>query len=302
MRRLFPLFGLFVLASPAAAQGPNPKPPVYGVHYFFERMVAERTVDDAHDKGIIRLVSYVYRPLINPSGEVVVVLHGSTGGMVIAPAETYLGAAPSIGFFIERGYTVVVPMRRGRGESSGHYVEECAYQAGKCSLADYRELTTSGLADALASTETVIDQIVLRRLRPKQGKFVLWGSSRGGLLALRYAAAHPETVRGVVAVSTGWLSLTDKWPAEENRLRMMLQRSLLAQAGKLYRGPTLWVHADADPFYPEAVTRQFFEAYTAAGGAGRYVQVRNHKLQTAHVPPVELWQAEADKFLAALPR
>jgi pimeloyl-ACP methyl ester carboxylesterase len=302
MRRLFLLLALFVLVSSAAAQGPNPKPPVHGVHYSFERMVAERTVDDAHDRGIIRLVSYVYRPLIKPSGEVVVVLHGSTGGMVIAPAETYLGAAPSIGFFIERGYTVVVPMRRGRAESSGHYVEECAYQAGKCSLADYRELTASGLTDALASTEAVINQVVLKRLQPKQGRLVLWGSSRGGLLALRYAAAHPETVRGVVAVSMGWLSMTDKWPAEENRLRMSLQTSLLAEAGKLYKGPTLWVHADADPFYPEALTRQFFEAYTAAGGSGRYVQVRNHKLPTGHVPPVELWQADADKFLGALPQ
>ena len=232
MRRLFLLLALFVLVSSAAAQGPNPNPPVYGVHYSFDRMVAERTVDDAHDKGVIRLVSYVYPPLIKPSGEVVVVLHGSTGGIVIAPAETNLGAAPSIGFFIERGYSVVVPMRRGRAESSGHYIEECAYQAGKCSLADYRELTASGLADALASTKAVINQVVLKHLKPKQGKFVLWGSSRGGLLALRYAAAHPETVRGAVAVSPGWLSMTGKWPAEENRLRMRLQTSLPARAGR----------------------------------------------------------------------
>ena len=43
-------------------------------------------------------------------------------------------------------------------------------------------------------------------------------------------AAHPETVRGAVAVSPGWLSMTGKWPAEENRLRMRLQTSLLAEA------------------------------------------------------------------------
>ena len=45
-------------------------------------------------------------------------------------------------------------------------------------------------------------------------------------------AAHPETVRGAVAVSPGWLSMTGKWPAEENRLRMRLQTSLPARAGR----------------------------------------------------------------------
>ena len=118
MRHWVPLL-CFVLVSPVSAQGPNPKPPVYGVHYSFERMVAERAVDDAQDKGTIRLVSYVYRPLIKPSGKVVVVLYGSTGGMAISPAEPNLGPGPSTWFFIERGYTVVVPMRRGRAESGG---------------------------------------------------------------------------------------------------------------------------------------------------------------------------------------
>lgn len=302
MRSLFSILALCLLSGASAAQGPNPKPPVHGVHYSFERMVAERTVDDAFDKGAIQLVSYVYRPMIRPSRDVVVVLHGSTGGMVISPAEVNLGSGPPIGFFIERGYTIVVPMRRGRAESSGHYVEECAYQAGKCSLADYRELTASGIADAVASTEAVVDQIVMKRLQPKQGRFLLWGSSRGGLLALRYAAAHPERVRGVVAVSPGWLSMTDKWPEEENRLRLMLQTSLLAEAGKLYKGPTLWIYGDADPFYPEVLTRQLFEAYKTAGGAGRYVQVRNHKLPTGHVPPVDVWQSDAHNFLAELPQ
>ena len=116
MRGLFLLL-LLLSTAPAAAQGPNPKPPVFGVHYSFERMVAERKVDDAYDQGTIQLVSYVYRPLIKPTGEVVVILHGSTGGMAIDPAEPNLGSAPAIGFFMERGYTVIIPMRRGRAES-----------------------------------------------------------------------------------------------------------------------------------------------------------------------------------------
>jgi pimeloyl-ACP methyl ester carboxylesterase len=291
---------LFFAASSAIAQGPNPKPPIYGVHYSFERMIAERTVNDAHDKGTIRLVSYVYRPLLKDSGQVVVVLHGSTGGMVIAPGEANLGPGPSVGFLIERGFTVVIPLRRGRSESSGQYVEECAFQAGKCSLAGYRELTRKGLADALASTEAVIEQVVMPYLKPKNGKFLLWGSSRGGVIALRYAAEHPQQVRGVVAVSPGWLSMTDKWPADENRERLTLQNSLMTDAAR-YKGQTLWVYADGDPFYPEALTRQLFASFSLAGGRGRYIQVKNHHLPNAHVPTESLWRADADSFLASLP-
>ena len=36
---------------------------VFGRDYTFERMEASRVVDDAQDKGTIRLVTYVYRPL-----------------------------------------------------------------------------------------------------------------------------------------------------------------------------------------------------------------------------------------------
>ena len=48
-----------------------------------------------------------------------------------------------------RGYTVVQPTRRGLGESTGTFVEECAYIAGKCSLAEYRARAEPGLTEAI---------------------------------------------------------------------------------------------------------------------------------------------------------
>jgi len=301
MKRLLAFLAALLSGAPGLGQGPNPQPPIYGVHYKFEKMVAERVVDDARDKGKIRLVSLVYRPVQNDRQDVVVVLHGSTGGMAIAPEEPNLGPGPSLWFLLQRGFTVVIPMRRGRGESSGHYIEECPYQAGQCSLAEYRQLTAAGLADALASTEAVIDQVVIPRLKPRSGRILLWGSSRGGVLALHYAATHPKVVRGVVAVSPGWLSMVEKWPAEENRLRLALQEGLFRSAGLAYRGPALLVYADRDAFYPESLTRELFKAFEQAGGRGQYLQVRDHPLANGHVPPVDLWQPQVEQFLQLLP-
>jgi alpha-beta hydrolase superfamily lysophospholipase len=118
---------LFVvgLAGPAAGQALNPEF-VHGRDYTFERMTANRKVNDTKDKGTIRLVTYVYRPLKNDRHEVVLFSHGSTAGLARSPKEALdAPPAPVIRFFVSRGYTLVAPMRRGRGESSGTYVEEC---------------------------------------------------------------------------------------------------------------------------------------------------------------------------------
>ena len=295
------LLAALLWSIPAHSQGPNPQPPVYGVHYSFEKMTAVRQVRDQHDRGKVRLVSYVFRPLKNDRREVVVDLHGSLGGLAVAPGEPVLALSrPKLNLLLERGYTLVVPMRRGFGESDGRYVEECAFQAGKCSLADYRGLMPSGLTDALASTEAVIRQVVFGKLKPRSGKVILWGGSRGGLLALHYAAAHPDQVRGVVAVSPGWLSLSDKWPKGEVDQRLSLQKQIMARAGSGFRGPTLWIYAARDAHYVEPLTRQLFEAFKTAGGQGRYFYLAEHALPSGHVPPVELWKGEAERFLQQL--
>ena len=298
MRGRLVFFAALLWSGRALSQGPDPQPPIYGVHYSFEKMTAVRQVRDQYDNGKIRLVSYIFRPLRNDRREVVVDLHGSLGGMAVAPGELVLQVnRPKLNLLLERGYTVVVPMRRGLGESDGRFVEECAYHAGKCSLADYRLLMPSGLNDALDSTAAVMRQVVFGKLKPRSGKVILWGGSRGGLLALHYAATYPDQVRGVVAVSPGWLSLSEKWPSQEVEERLNAQKQVLGRAGSGYRGPTLWIYAARDPFYAEPLTRQLFGSFTGAGGQGQYFFIPEHTLQSGHVPPVDLWKGEAERFL-----
>ncbi len=277
-------------------QVPAPESPVNGVDYRFKRMVTRRLVNDEADSARIKLVSYVYQPLQDNRGDVVIVLHGSTGGMASSPNEPLNVRGFPIDFLLDRGLTVVVPLRRGRAESTGTYVEECPYWPGRCSLADNRLLAEPGLADALASTNAVLDD-VLEKLNPRDGKVVLWGLSRGGFLALDFAASRPAQVHGVVAVSAGWLSIADEWPADENAARLQFHQTLLADAGSRFPGPTLWVYADRDPFYPDSITRQFFSAYKSGGGAGRYLFIADHPSGSGHTPGLNLWEADAVRFL-----
>lgn len=280
----------------AHPQAPEPQAPVNGVDYRFKRMVTKRYVDDGVDQGWIKLVSYVYEPLHGGRGDVAIVLHGSTGGMATSPKEPLNLRGFPIDFLLARGLTVVVPLRRGRAESTGTYVEECPYHPGSCSLADSRRMTETALSDALTSADAVFDD-VFSKLAPRGGKVVLWGLSRGGFLALDFAATRPAQVHGVIAVSAGWLSVAEEWPAAENAARLELQRSLLAAAGSRFRGPTLWVYAARDPFYPDSVTRQFFDAWKASGGSGRYLFIDDHAGATGHTPGLALWEADAVRFL-----
>ena len=274
---------------------------VYGRDYTFDRMEATRTVDDADDKGAIRLVTFVYRPVKNDRHEVVLFSHGSTGGMITPPKEPPRDFPPRavLRFFISRGYTVVAPFRRGRGESTGKYVEECSAFTGQCTNADQFALTERGLREALLDTNAVIDQLVLGGLVPRDSKILLAGHSRGGFLSLALAAERPSLAKGVLNFAGGWLAVTDNLSPRENLQRTEEQTVRLSRAAKQARMPTVWIYAVRDPLYKEGVPAELVRAWREAGGQAEFVNITEHSLPNAHLVPSEgaLWERPMDAFL-----
>jgi pimeloyl-ACP methyl ester carboxylesterase len=251
---------------------------VYLRDYTFERMEAKREVHDAEDNGTIRLVAYVYRPVKNDLREVVLYSHGSTASWTRSPKEQ--GDAPPVSvlrFFLSRGYTVVAPMRRGRGESSGTYVEECPVYAGRCSPADQVALGDRALREALQDTHAVIDQIVYR-IVPHGSKIVAAGHSRGGFLSLILAGERPQIVKGVVNFAGGWQAMNDRVTPEDHKHRVEVQTVPLSLAAKQAKAPSIWIYADRDPFYNEAGRQAILKAWRDAGGKAEYIFVTEHAL------------------------
>lgn len=289
-------------AARASAQALDPEF-VHGRDYIFERMEARRAVHDAEDKGTIRLVAYVYRPLKRSRHEVVLFSHGSTGGMIRSPKEPGDVPPPSvIRFFVSRGYTLVAPMRRGRGESSGTYIEECAFYLGQCTLAQQVALTDRGLREAILDSNAVIDQLILGRLVPQQSKILVGGISRGGFLSLLLAGRRPALVKGVINFVGGWHSVSDKYSASDNKLRLEAQTVRLARAAKQASAPSIWIYASRDPLYNEATTREFFRSWNEAGGHAEYIFVADHSLPSGHAVASDaaLWRSQVNDFLEAI--
>jgi dienelactone hydrolase len=269
----------------------------YGRDYTFERMEATRAVDDAEDTGTIRLVTYVYRPVKNDRREVVLFSHGGAGGLARSPKEA-LDAPPRplIRFFVSRGYTLVAPLRRGRGESTGTYVEECSLYVGQC---DQMALTERGVREALLDTNAVIDQLILGRLVPRESKIVVAGHSRGGFLSLILAAERPTLANAVINFAGGWLATTDNLSAVENQQRTEAQAIRLARAAKDARVPTIWIYAVRDPLYKDTFPPELLRSWREAGGQAEFVHITEHSMPNAHQVPSDatLWGRQMDVFM-----
>jgi hypothetical protein len=84
---------------------------------------------------------------------------------------------------------------------------------------------------------------------------------------------------------------------------MQLYQEVASRAGATIKVPTLWIYAARDPFYEEATTRQWFKAFTDAGGKGEYVYISDHSLENGHwvINSLALWEAAVDKYLSQLP-
>src|ERR1044072_3613357 len=140
-------------------------------------------------------------------------------------------------------------MRPGRGESSGTYIEECAFYLGQCTLAQQVALTDRGLREALLDTNAVINQVVLGRLVRRQSKILVVGISRGGFLSLLLAGERAQLVKVVINFVGGWHSVSDKYSAADNHLRLDAQPVRLTRAAKRASAPSIWIYAARDPFY-----------------------------------------------------
>lgn len=242
----------------------------YGRDYTFERVYVPREVHDQYDHGTIQLAVWVFKPRRNDRHQVVLYSHGSIGGQVVAPQQPWEPEAPLIEYFVSRGYTYVVVNRRGIGESTGTYIEECPYFPGDCTLAENTKRGKEGLESAVLDTSTVIDKLVLGKLAPAESKIIFVGQSRGGLLSIEMAARRPEITGGAVNFVGGWLSISDKWPAQENEERRKWSLDLFARDGRKVKVPSIWIYAEGDPNYIKGTTEAFFSAFTASGAKAEY--------------------------------
>ena len=240
----------------------------------------DRTPDGARP---IMLEGTFYPPAGVGPAPLAIFTHGSDVGRNQLRSWSFAAEAH---WLRDKRFAVLVLMRRGRGTSEGINGEENFGRAHDGSLVD----VSAGIAEAVEDLDSAIAYgRKLPNVRPGAG--LLAGQSRGGFLAMHYAGLKPGEVMAVVNFCGGWYPYAPvTTPYYSN-----------AGRGAADKVPQLWLYADNDRLYDEALIRSYHEAFTAAGGRARFellhgVPGDGHLLRLFP----DRWRTIADQFLATL--
>jgi dienelactone hydrolase len=231
----------------------------------------------------IMLEATFYQPTGPGPAPLAIITHGSDIGQTQLRTWSFSTEAH---WLRDNGFAVLALMRRGRGRSEGINGEEDFKRDHEGKIVD----VSAGIAQAVADLESAI---AYGRKLPSvwPGPVLLAGQSRGGFLSMHYAGLKPGEVAAVVNFSGGWYPyapLTTPYYANAGR----------SAADKV---PQLWLYADNDKLYDEALIRGYYEAFAAAGGHARFellhgVPGDGHLLRLYP----DRWRPIADQFLATL--
>lgn len=292
------VFALMLLAACGGGTGPA-NPPTCALGSAFDgsqcRVFAIRTTERmatpwTEGGRALTLELVVYRPTTNGPYPTLIFHHGSTGngdnpalfGLTYS-SETLAKA------FVDRGWMVLFPQRRGRGASDGVYDE--GFEPDRSRYSCREALALAGLTHALEDAEVIYQQ-VRARTDVDASRLLVGGQSRGGILALAHAGLRPLAYRGTLNFVGGWLG-------EGCSDAVAVNRPTFAAAAV---GPrtSLWLYGEHDPFYSAAHSRANYDAFVAAGGVGTFrVYQRSDATASGHgiIGEPALWLTDVQSFI-----
>jgi dienelactone hydrolase len=189
--------------------------------------------------------------------------------------------------FARRGWTTVVVMRRGYGDSGGDFAEDaraCSrnpeyYRAGMESAEDLRA------AIAYLSKLPEVDPT----------RIVSVGRSAGGFATVALTSDPPPGLVAAISFAGGRGS-----QAKDEVCNSAELINAFHDFGKKSRIPMLWVYAQNDHFFSPRLAAEFYRAFTGAGGTAQLVTAPpfgedGHALFSSDGTPI--WAPMVDAFL-----
>jgi dienelactone hydrolase len=196
-------------------------------------------------------------------------------------------------WLVDRGFAVVVPMRRGFAGSDGGYAEDF----GPCQNPDYLRVGREAAHDVAATLDHLSRADFVDR-----GRIIVLGFSTGGWAAIAFSANSGTAVTGIINFAGGRGGRDPNGSGERCAQAPLLEATALF--GRTSRIPSLWVYAENDSIFPPDVARAMLSSFRGAGGRAELVVLppsgkEGHPF--VHRPDaLPLWSGPVSGFLQGL--
>lgn len=214
------------------------------------------------DGSTVMLAARVCRPAGQAPARVVVINHGSPPNASARPRMDLQGCSDEASqWFLTRGYIVVYAMRRGYGDTGGHWAETY----GSCADPDYYD---AGLETARDIDAIVNDATSLPFAR-HDGAIVV-GQSAGGWGTIAYSSQPHPKVAGFVVMAGGRGGHRHDVPNVNCRPDVLADAA--ARYGASARTPMLWIYALNDSYFAPPIAEAIHDGFIKAGGSAVFLQ------------------------------
>jgi dienelactone hydrolase len=290
MTRVFAA-ALFVLAIlPAAAQAPAP-----GAHGPEGPRLREQVWLIPSPDPAVLMRATLFRPPGNGPFPLAVIGHGSMSN----PEERIRLNLPVLftlsQWFVQRGYAVVVPERRGHGGTGGPYAEHNV----PCDNPDYVRSGRETARDLRATIDLMSRQTFI-----DARTMIVVGQSAGGFGALALAADNPPGLAAIVNFAGGRGGRVERKPNNNCAPRRLIEAARIY--GRTARVPTLWIYTENDTFFAPALATGMADAFSGAGGRVEFrmlppFEEEGHYISTDTDGP-RIWGPLVSEFLNRVAR
>jgi dienelactone hydrolase len=239
---------------------------------------------DAGKKG---LEAVMVRPNDPGPHPLAVLTHGTPREAGDRPGMSPWQMIPQAREFARRGWTTVVVLRRGYGDSGGGFDED----ARACSRRpDYYD---SGKESAKDLRESIAYLSKLPEVDPS--RIISIGISAGGFANVALSAEPPPGLVAAISFAGGRGSRRPDEVCNADELVRTFH-----EFGEKSRVPMLWVFSENDHFFGPQIAQAFYQAFTQAGGKATFIHAapfRKDGHALFSLGGISIWTVMVDDFL-----
>jgi len=236
--------------------------------------------------GTLGLDAVMVRPNDSAPHPLALFTHGTPRDSHDRAGMTPFAMQPQAIEFARRGWTVVIVLRRGFGESGGSYDED-AHACGHPDFVGATKESAKQLSEAVA--------YLSKRPEIDATRIIGVGVSTGGLAMVALTADPPPRLVAAISFAGGRGSQSPDVVCNADSLV-----DAFATFGKHSRIPMLWVYSQNDHFFGPQLAQRFFHAFTIAGGNATFVLApafRNDGHHLFSLDGIPIWTPIVDEFL-----